>query len=155
MAGVTVFRVLGDFFVYHINIIKENTMTKTIKPMSPGKGLGRSGPRPYVWKCGPDAYRHQMYTPWMMAKSQANYRGEEWLLPFDDFFTVWDGSWHQRGRASEDLCMTRIDYEKAWHITNVHLVTRKVHCNTQSAHTNKKYRDLGFTKRIYKPRGTK
>ena len=28
--------------------------------VSPGKGKGKKGPRPHVWICGPDEYKHQI-----------------------------------------------------------------------------------------------
>ena len=87
--------------------------------------------RPHVWICGPDKNRHQMYIPWLRSRAQAKYRGEEWTLEFEHYFKVWDGFWDQRGRDSEQLCMTRIDWEGDWTPENVELVTRKAHCAKQ------------------------
>lgn len=97
------------------------------KIISPGKGKGRKGPRPHVWKCGPDEYKHQMYVPWMMAKAQAKFRGEEWDLSFDEYFELWNGNWDQRGRAADDLCMTRKDWERGWHLSNCYIAVRTEH----------------------------
>ena len=43
------------------------------------------GPKPHRWICGPDPELHKMYDPHLKAKAQAMYRGEEWLLTFDEF----------------------------------------------------------------------
>jgi hypothetical protein len=95
------------------------------------KGFGKGKLRPHVWKCGPDEYKHQMYTPWMMARAQANFRKEEWNLSFEEYFDAWDNLWDQRGRLSEQLCMTRIDYFGAWEKNNIEIITRKEHCSKQ------------------------
>ena len=80
-------------------------------------------PKPKMWKVK-DPYLHSMYEPWLRQKAQANYRGEDWDLTFDDFASVWGQDFPRRGRASTDLTMTRIDPEKAWTLTNVEIVTR-------------------------------
>ena len=97
----------------------------------PGVRFGKGVERPHVWICGEDPYKHQMYLPWLKAKAQADFRGEEWLLTFEDYFTVWNGKWEERGRDSDQLCMTRIDWTGAWSIDNVYTCTRKEHCGRQ------------------------
>lgn len=87
--------------------------------------------RPHVWLVGPDEYKHKMYQPWLVAKAQANFRGEEWDLSFEDYYEAWNGLWDQRGRLSDELCMTRIDYEGAWEKSNIEIITRKQHCGKQ------------------------
>lgn len=82
-------------------------------------------PRPHVWRCGPDEYKHQMYQPWMLARVQARFRGEEYLLSFEEYYDIWKDHWSQRGRASEQFCMTRYDHDGPWHVDNVRLLTRK------------------------------
>jgi len=90
------------------------------------------GKRPHTWNSGPDEYKHSMYVPWMKMKAQANFRNEPWDLSFEEFFTAWNGQWEKRGRASEALCMTRIDYEGDWNANNIVIITRKEHCQKQS-----------------------
>jgi hypothetical protein len=68
-----------------------------------------------------------MYTPFLKAKAQANYRQEGWSMTFDEFFGHWDGQWHRRGRQPDDLCLTRIDPEKPWSADNVYLIERIEH----------------------------
>jgi hypothetical protein len=64
-----------------------------------------------------------MYIPWLKARAQANFRNEEWLLTFEDWFALWDGIWHQRGRDSDDLCLARMDMSGPWSVANVEIMT--------------------------------
>jgi len=89
------------------------------------------GERPHTWLTGPDEYKHNMYVPWMKMKAQANFRGEEWDLDFEDYYNAWHGKWDQRGRSSEQLCMTRKAYDEAWSKDNIEIITRKEHCSKQ------------------------
>lgn len=88
-------------------------------------------PRPHVWKSGTDEYRHKMYTPWMRARAQANFRGEEWALSFNEFYELWKDEWPNRGRAPDDICMTRDDFDGPWDTKNTFLLTRKEHLKRQ------------------------
>jgi hypothetical protein len=115
------------------------------------RGNGGKGLRPHVWLCGPDEYKHQMYVPWMMARAQANFRNESWDLEFEDYYNMWNGLWDQRGRLSNNLCMTRRDWDGAWSRDNVEIVTRKQHCQRQIAKTAAKFKAAG-TVRKYKSR---
>jgi hypothetical protein len=108
--------------------MKENIMVKKLKggKGTPKTGLSAKGVlRPHVWIVGPDEYKHKMYHPWQMAKAQANYRGEDWDLPFEDFFDLWDGLWDQRGRNGEDYCLSRVDPTEPWARTNCEVRIRK------------------------------
>ena len=89
-----------------------------------GKG---TGVRPHVWKSGTDPQLHEQYTQWLRQRAQANFRKEAWDLSFEDFVEIWGTDWCHRGRASNDLCMTRDDYDLAWHKTNVTIVPRHEH----------------------------
>jgi len=101
-------------------------MTMETKQPNPRAGKG-TGLRPHVWKSGTDPQRHEQYTQWLRQRAQANYRKEVWDLSFDDFVEIWGQDWCHRGRASEDLCMTRDDYDQPWHKTNVDIVPRHEH----------------------------
>jgi hypothetical protein len=120
--------------------------------MAANKGLrtGGKGPRPQVWRCGPDEYKHNMYVPWMKAKAQADFRGEPWAFEFEDYYDLWNGSWHLRGRHSDNLCMTRIDWDGVWSRDNVHLTTRREHCQRQAANTRAKWAALGVKRKYNK-----
>ena len=71
--------------------------------------------------------RHDQFVAFGRARAQALFRGEPWCLTFEEFEQIWQDCWHQRGRASEDLCMTRTDPEGAWATNNVELITRAEH----------------------------
>lgn len=103
-------------------------------------------PRPHVWICGPDEYKHQMYTPWMMARAQANFRGEVWDLTFEEFFKLWDGHWEQRGREVTDLCMSRKDWKKPWDKKNCVIITRQEHFINQGLSRKGNFKKLQYTK---------
>jgi hypothetical protein len=85
--------------------------------------MPRTGIRPHTWKVQGEV-PHQQNIAWLRAKAQANYRGEVWLLAFDDFQRLWAGVWQFRGRGSKDYVMTRDDHQGAWVLGNV-TVTRR------------------------------
>lgn len=89
------------------------------------------GPRPHTWKCGPDEYRHSMYHPWQKMKAQAKFRGDDFDLSFEEFFNIWNGHWHERGRQADNLCLTRKDWGGPWDKDNSILVTRQEHLEAQ------------------------
>lgn len=95
---------------------------------------GRTGPRPHVWMCGPDEYKHSMYMPWMRAKAQARFRNEDWSMSFEEFYELWKIEWPNRGRKPDDICMTRDDPDGAWDVDNTILITRSEHLKRQGGH---------------------
>jgi len=48
-------------------------------------------------------------------------------MSFDDFVKIWGTDWCHRGRASNDLCMTRTNYDLPWSTHNVEIVPRHEH----------------------------
>jgi hypothetical protein len=80
--------------------------------------------RPHVWIIK-DPELHQLYDPFLKARSQANFRGETWALNFEEFAGLWKGLWQFRGRASTDFCMTRQDPEGAWDPKNAVVISRR------------------------------
>jgi hypothetical protein len=95
------------------------------KPKPPRGPSRRKGPRPHVWLTGPDKFMHDMYTPWQRSKAQAVFRKEEFLLTFDEYYTLWKPHWHQRGRDGDNMCMTRDNPDGAWSIDNCVIMTRR------------------------------
>lgn len=87
------------------------------------------GPRPHVWKSGPDTRAHEQYQTWLVHKAQANFRGEGHSLSFDKYKEHWDDqdNWSRRGRASACVCMTRIDNKAPWSDDNVKMIDRKLY----------------------------
>lgn len=87
------------------------------------------GPRPGAWHYPGDKARSEKHKAWSRAKSQAAYRKEEWQIEEHYWMTLlWpEHLWKRRGRASQDLGMTRWDCEKPWQPDNTFIVTRRGH----------------------------
>jgi hypothetical protein len=94
-----------------------------------GKG---TGPRPHVWKSGPNETDHDSYRAWLQCRNQANFRKEGWDLTFEQWQQHWAGMWHRRGRTSQELCITRLDCSRPWSDTNVIIITRRQHAQRKS-----------------------
>lgn len=93
----------------------------------------RPGPRPETWLSGPDETRHEQHIAWRQQKNQAQFRGETWLLAFDDWIELWGDRWLDRGRQKGCYCMTRKDWELPWTRANAHVITREQHAGMQTA----------------------
>lgn len=86
--------------------------------------------RPQVWTYS-DRFDHERHEPYLRARAQWNFRGEENDLTFEQWCELWTPElWPQRGRKTmrshgvENYALTRIDPEKPWTMTNVEVVTR-------------------------------
>ena len=91
------------------------------------KGGGRTSD-PENWITGPDPDRRDKYYAYLKHKSQASYRGEFYLLTWDDWEYLWqEPNWSKRGRKITDLCLTRLDFEGPWSVDNVIVCTRREH----------------------------
>jgi len=87
---------------------------------------------PGAWISGPDETRHEQHIAWRQQKNQAQYRGEEWEIDFEDFILIWGTNWENRGRRVDQMCMTRIDPEKPWVNENIQVIIRKELFSKQS-----------------------
>jgi hypothetical protein len=103
--------------------------------------MSRSGPRPHCWKVQGEI-PHKQNLGWLRMKAQANYRGEVWMLSFEEYQRLWQDHWHQKGRGSEDYCLCREDAEGAWVWGNVVCIPRIEYLKRQ-----RYYRSL-YTTRI-------
>jgi hypothetical protein len=124
-------------------------MTEEKKTRKPNKSRGRPrGHYPENWCTGPDPRRHKQYYAYLKHKSQAHYRGEPHELTWDEWETIWntDSQWEKRGRHREDLCLTMIDPDCGWHISNVQVVTRLEQLQLLG------YARIGQGRGSYKPR---
>ena len=87
-----------------------------------GNNLGRTFPHKWIHS---DPFDHERYMPFLKARAQARFRNQEWSLSFEEFCAVWTReAWVKRGRDSQSLGMSRIDYNQGWHALNVCLRTR-------------------------------
>jgi hypothetical protein len=83
-----------------------------------------TGPRPHTWVTGLDPVRHDQYSAFLKARAQANFRGETWLLTFEDYEHLWSGQWHLRSRDSDGLSMSRLNPDQPWSTANCFIATR-------------------------------
>ena len=88
--------------------------------------FGPTGPRPHIWKSGPDESTHARYVAWGRARAQANFRGETWEIDWPDWELFWQDRWHLRGRRRDGYMMTRIDPLEPWNLDNVQLMQRSL-----------------------------
>jgi hypothetical protein len=86
---------------------------------------------PHLWKTGPDPERHHRYDIWLQQRNQAEWRGEEWDLSFEQWLVLWEPDWHRRGRTRGCMCMTRRDWDQPWSADNVEIITREQHARHQ------------------------
>jgi hypothetical protein len=92
--------------------------------------MPRTGTRPHVWKVQGEI-PHQQYCAWLQARAQANYRRECFQLTFEQFQRLWQKHWHQKGRGSDDYCLTREDPKGPWDIDNAICIPRVEHLRRQ------------------------
>jgi hypothetical protein len=74
-----------------------------------------------------DPFDHERHHAWNLSKVQARFRQETWNITLEEYFAIWHDprAWSQRGRAGDDLVLTRQDNTGAWHPDNVHIITRR------------------------------
>jgi hypothetical protein len=98
-----------------------------VSMISSGAQMSKPGPRPHVWRSGPDPERHRRYRAWIQQKNQAQWRGEDWQLSFEDWLMLWGTDFDRRGRGSKNLCLTRWDLDAPWTKDNCILMERGYH----------------------------
>lgn len=75
-----------------------------------------------------DPLKQDKYYAYLKHRNQAVYRGETYLLLFEDWCEFWpDAEWIKRGRGGEDLCLTRYDFSSEWSVVNCVVCTRRKH----------------------------
>lgn len=105
-------------------------------------------PRPHVWVSGPDPLVHKMYLTWLQQKNQANFRKENWTLSFEVWSEMWSEHWNNRGRHSDQYCMTREDLDGPWDETNTIVITRKEQLQRHRARQVAQGKTTGYKKRL-------
>lgn len=84
----------------------------------------KTGPR-YQMRKYQDQFRHERNLPYHRQKAQAVFRGETWLISFEDWCDLWtDELWAKRGKATDDYCMTRKDLDGPWSKENCIVMVR-------------------------------
>ncbi len=73
-----------------------------------------------------DPNDRRLHLAWLRARAQANYRNEEWHLTLAEYFAIWSGNVHRKGRGADCLVMTKIDLDQPWQLDNVHLQERRI-----------------------------
>ena len=94
------------------------------------KGDGRYGRyvNPETWLSGPDLFQREKYYAWLKHRAQAMHRNEEHKLSWEDWQTLWpDDLFLKRGRLATDLCLTRINLNDSWNLSNCVVCTRRKH----------------------------
>lgn len=86
---------------------------------------GPNGPRPHIWVSGPDEKTHDIYKKFVQQKNQANFRGETWLIGFEDYKDLWWDKWEQRGRTEGCYRSKRKDPQGEWSLLNFEIVKKQ------------------------------
>ena len=106
---------------YNINNIQ--AMTRGVSASGHKcRSLGKERPETWVIK---DRELRKRYVPFLRARAQANFRGEEWAMTFEEFCEKWGEFWELRGRGSLDYSMTRSDPDGQWSMDNTEVLTRR------------------------------
>ena len=88
-----------------------------------GKGV-----QPQQWHTGPDPITHDKYYAFLKHRAQAKYRGETYLLTWQDWQRLWPNKlWARRGRGPNQLSLTMKDKKLGWCVHNLQIRTRTDH----------------------------
>lgn len=95
-------------------------------------GRPKGSVNPDIWLSGPDLADHKLFNDCQRARAQAWYRGEQLLITEQEYIALWrkDDQHLLRGRSSTSLCMTRLDADLPWCLTNVIIISRLDHYRT-------------------------
>lgn len=72
-----------------------------------------------------DPYQYPFYRAYGQCKNQAQWRGEEWNLTFEEWFNAWGDKIEQRGRGAHQYAMIRVNQSLPWSKDNVTILNRK------------------------------
>lgn len=88
---------------------------------------------PNSWITGPDPFVREKYYAFLKHRSQAQYRGEDYQLTWEDWQTIWtDERFNKRGRKIDDLVLCRDDWNGVWTLNNCVIITRAEHFKKRS-----------------------
>ena len=106
--------------------------------------------RPYGIYKHEDPVLRAQHTAFHRMRAQAKHRGDLFELTFEEFESVWNGRWEQRGRKPHELCMRRIDATLPWRLDNITVIERSEHYATTTGsveHTGSRKLDIWEIKR--------
>ena len=96
---------------------------KYANPARTSKGL-----QPQQWHTGPDPVTHDKYYAFLKHRAQAKFRGEKYLLTWQDWQRIWPNKlWTKRGRKPHQLSLTMKDKRLGWCVNNLQIRTREDH----------------------------
>lgn len=93
------------------------------------------GPRPDRWITGPDPVVHRLRRRFILARNQARFWRQKWMLSWDQYRDILLDHAENLGNSAEALNLCRVDKKEAWSIGNVNIMTRS------AAGQRKKIRD--------------
>ena len=93
------------------------------------------GPRPDRWITGPDPVIHRLRRRFILARNQARFWRQKWMLSWDQYRDILLDHAENLGNSAEALNLCRVDKKEAWSIGNVDIMTRS------AAGQRKKIRD--------------
>lgn len=70
-------------------------------------------------------YNQTPFAKYTFQKKQANLRGIEWQLTFDEWYTFWQesGHWEERGQQPQQYCMCRYQDIGPYSLDNIYIDT--------------------------------
>ena len=73
------------------------------------------------------AYQATPKGKYIRQRANAQQRGIEWKLSFEEWWSIWEksGKWAQRGRKHHEYVMGRIHDEGPYEVGNVKIITQK------------------------------
>lgn len=109
-----------------------NDGLKALKTATNPKGGGRVPGRDYSYLNQYPGILAEHRLAYCRMRAQAKYRNEPWNITWEQYQEIWEGKWHLKGRAVDDLCLSREDWSGPWTMDNVSLVFRLEHLRKQS-----------------------
>jgi hypothetical protein len=114
-----------------VALLRSNCLFKPYAKYTTGdQQMARTDLRPHTWKVQGEV-PHEQYRCWIQHKNQANFRGEDYELTFEQYQDLWKYNWDMKGRSTHNYCLTRIDPEGAWTMDNVEVIDRIEHLRRQ------------------------
>lgn len=111
--------------------MKQSSKDK-ISMANKGKNIG---PRPDRWITGPDPVVHRLRRRFILARNQARFWRQKWMLSWDQYRDILLDFADNLGNQADSMTLVRVDKAEAWSIGNVDVITRS------AAGKRKKLRD--------------